>query len=486
MPAVGQMNEAIRDVEVTGLASDSRAVRRGFLFAAIPGGRLDGRDFIADAVARGASAVLAPTGTQQPADLRRHAVPLITDDNPRRRLALMAARFHATQPETVAAVTGTNGKSSVVGFARQIWSRMGHLAASLGTLGIDAPGRDAGPGLTTPDPVELHHDLAELAHAGISHLALEASSHGLDQFRLDGVRLRAAAFTNLSRDHLDYHGDAETYLKAKLRLFENLLPADGVAVLNADIPEAALLRHVCRNAGHEIRTYGRRGVELRMDDVSPREDGLDLRLTIGARAYEARLPLIGVFQAYNVMAALGLVVGCGDDPDAAVAALSTLEGVRGRMELAARHPNGAPVYVDYAHTPGALAAALTAIRPHVSGRLTVVFGAGGDRDPGKRPLMGEVSARLADAAIVTDDNPRTEDPGAIRAAVLAECAGATEIGDRAEAIYAAIAGLGPEDVAIIAGKGHEQGQIVGTRVLAFDDREVARAAAAALAKGRGR
>lgn len=473
MAGMDTLRGAIHDVEVTGLTADSRAVERGYLFAALPGSRDDGRAYVNDAIARGARVVLAPEGTRLEDS---EAVQLVTADNPRRLLAELAARFYGRQPETVVAVTGTNGKSSVVGFVRQIWERLGLKAGSLGTLGLEAPGFAGGESLTTPDQVRLHHELAALANAGINHLAIEASSHGLDQYRLDGVRFRAAAFTNLGRDHLDYHGDLDHYLAAKMRLFDTLLPVGGCAVLNADIPEFEVLQERCRTAGVEVRSFGRRTSDLRLDDVAALADGQRLCLTINGRSFETRLPLVGSFQAYNALAALGLVLACGGDLDGAVAALCHLKGVRGRLELVARHPNGAPIYVDYAHTADALETVLTAIRPHVSGELAVVFGAGGDRDPGKRPLMGAACARLAERCIVTDDNPRGEDPALIRKAVLAACPRAREIESRSEAIAHAVAGLGPDDVLVIAGKGHESGQIIGDQVLAFDDGDVARAA----------
>jgi UDP-N-acetylmuramoyl-L-alanyl-D-glutamate--2,6-diaminopimelate ligase len=478
----------LTDVDITGLTADSRLVEPGYLFAALPGSiagaGTDGRNYIADAIARGARVVLAPPGTalddgppgaSPGAALSR--VQILTDANPRRRLALLAARFHGPQPDTVAAVTGTNGKSSVAGFTRQIWSQLGHASGSIGTLGVEADGFADGPSLTTPDPVVLHRTLAELARGGVQHVALEASSHGLDQFRLDGVELRAAAFTNITRDHLDYHVTAQAYLAAKLRLFDELLPVDGVAVLNGDIPEFAAIRDVCRDAGHEVRVYGMNTSDIRLEDAHPLANGQRLCISCRGRTYDTRLPLIGAFQAYNALAALGLVLACDGDLDDAVAALARLRGVRGRMELVARTAAGAPVYVDYAHTPDALETALKAIRPHVAGRLVVVFGAGGDRDAGKRPLMGVVAAREADLAIVTDDNPRREEPGTIRRQILVGCPAAREIGDRREAIAAAIGLLGPDDVLIVAGKGHEDGQIVGNLKLPFDDRAVARAVA---------
>ena len=473
----GPRTEAATDglPALTGLTADSRAVEPGFLFAALPGSRVDGRDFIDQAIARGAQSILAPTGTELPATAS--GIRLITDDRPRRRFALMAAAFYGRQPATIAAVTGTNGKTSTANFARQIWERLGHSAASLGTLGITAPGMEQYGALTTPDPVALHASLAELADAGITHLAMEASSHGLDQFRLDGVRVTAAGFTNLSRDHLDYHGTMEAYLAAKTRLFDEVLAPGGTAVLNADTPEFKMLATRAEAAGRRVLSYGAKGRELRLTRLAPQPDGLDLTIAVRGRAAELTLPLAGAFQAANALCALGLVLADGADPQAATAALEGLSGVRGRLELVARHPNGAPVYVDYAHTPDALETVLKALRPHTRGRLVAVFGCGGDRDPGKRPVMGATVARLADRPIVTDDNPRSEDPATIRAAVMAACPGAREIGDRAEAIREAVAGLAPSDVLVIAGKGHETGQIVGEDVHPFDDSEHARAAA---------
>ncbi len=461
--------------EITGLTADSRAVEPGFLFAALPGSRVDGRDFIDQAVAKGATTILAPTGTTLPATIT--GVELITDDRPRRRFAKMAAAFYGEQPGTIAAVTGTNGKTSTANFARQIWEKLGKSAASLGTLGITAPGMEQYGALTTPDPVALHASLAELAEAGITHLAMEASSHGLDQHRLDGVRVTAAGFTNLSRDHLDYHGTMEAYLAAKGRLFDEVLEPGGTAVLNADAPECPALAARAEAAGRRVLRYGAQGTDIQLDTATPQPRGLDLKLTVRGRTVDIQLPLAGAFQAANALCALGLVLADGSEPDSAIAALEGLTGVRGRLELVAQHPNGAAVYVDYAHTPDALETVLTALRPHTRGKLVAVFGCGGDRDPGKRPVMGATVARLADRAIVTDDNPRTEDPATIRAAALAACPGSIEIGDRAEAIRTAIAGLAPDDVLVIAGKGHETGQIVGEDVHPFDDAEHARAAA---------
>jgi UDP-N-acetylmuramoyl-L-alanyl-D-glutamate--2,6-diaminopimelate ligase len=465
----------IRDVDITGLTADSRAVAPGFLFAALPGAKVDGRAFVPQAVAAGCAAVLAPEGS---ALALPEGVALVTDPNPRRRFALMAAAFHGLQPETMVAVTGTNGKTSTASFYRQILARLGQKAAAIGTLGVVADGWPNPGGLTTPDPVALHQTLAELARFGVTHACMEASSHGLDQHRLDGVKLRAAAFTNLTRDHLDYHADMKTYASAKLRLFAELLPADGIAVVNADDPLADRVRATCERRGIAVVSYGRAGIELRLAKATALPHGQHLRLEVLGRPVEVTLPLAGTFQAANALAALGLALAGGADRDAAVAALETLDGVPGRLEQVAVRGNGAAVYVDYAHTPDALETVLAALRPHASAKLVVVFGCGGDRDPGKRPQMGAIAARLADEVIVTDDNPRSEQPAAIRAAILAACPGAAEIGDRRLAIRTAVATLQPGDLLVIAGKGHERGQIVGGTALPFDDAEEARAAVA--------
>lgn len=456
---------------ITGVTCDSRKVAPGMLFAALPGTRADGRAFVAQALARGAAAVLAPPGAR----CDTGSAVLVEDANPRRAYALAAAAFFGRQPKMMAAVTGTNGKTSTVSFARQIWTRLGLAAASLGTLGIVAPGWPARPSLTTPDPADLHAALAELAAAGIEHAAMEASSHGLDQFRLDGVRLQAAAFTNLTRDHLDYHGDMAAYLAAKLRLFDQLLPADGVAVVNAD-SDAADKVEAAAGARRLIR-YGRNGAELALKQSHPDAHGQVLDLDVLGQSHRVRLPLAGTFQAANALAALGLVIGCGANAQAATAALESLEEIPGRLQKVAAKGT-APIFVDYAHTPDALETVLTALRPHAAGRLVVVFGCGGDRDPGKRPLMGAIAARLADKVVVSDDNPRTENAAAIRAAILAAAPGAIEIADRRAAIAHAVDGLDDGDLLLVAGKGHESGQIVGDRVLPFDDAEECRNAVA--------
>jgi UDP-N-acetylmuramoyl-L-alanyl-D-glutamate--2,6-diaminopimelate ligase len=464
--------QAASGLALTGITADSREVTEGYLFAALPGSRVDGRAYIAEAVERGAAAVLAPLGTAWPAGVPPR--PLLEDPEPRRRLAQLAALLAGPAPAVLAAVTGTNGKTSTVEFLRQIWAAAGRPAASLGTLGVIAPGFPAGAGLTTPDPVQLAQTLAALARAGVQHVAIEASSHGLDQFRLDGVQLSAAAFTNLTRDHLDYHGSEAAYRAAKLRLFAELLPAGAPAVVNADMdpPTLAALRELAGSRRLDLRTVGAAGEMLRLVSVAPRADGQDIEVLAKGQRRHIALSLPGRFQAENALTAAALAAALGEREP--LDRLPMLTGVRGRMELAARLPNGAAAYVDYAHTPDALERLLTALRPHTARRLHVVFGAGGDRDRGKRPFMGAAAARYADVAIVTDDNPRTEDPAAIRAAVLAACPGAREIGDRERAIAEALNALGPGDVLAVAGKGHEQGQSVGNIVIPFDDVAVIR------------
>lgn len=463
------------DPEILGLTADSRAVRPGFLFAALPGSRLDGRTYIADAVAKGAAAVLTTP------DIAECAVGLVRDADPRRRLARMAARFYGPQPETVVAVTGTNGKTSVAEFTRQIWNRSGYSAASIGTLGLTVDGETTGPSLTTPDPVHLHELLHELVDVSVDHAALEASSHGLDQARLDGVEIRAAAFTNLTRDHLDYHGDMDAYRTAKLGLFDRVMAPGGTAVLNMDSPEFAKFREAAERRRHRVLSYGMRpGSELRIVERRPRPTGQELEIAADGHSHLVELALIGDFQAWNALAALGLAVGSGTPMQLALAALPHLTGVRGRMEQVAVLDNGAAVYVDFAHTSDALETVLKAVRPHTDGELWCVFGCGGDRDPGKRPMMGSAVARFADRPIVTDDNPRSEDPALIRAATLAACKGGVEIGDRRTAIHETIARLAPGDVLVIAGKGHEQGQEIKGVKHPFDDATVAREAIAAL------
>ncbi|MBT4740324.1 MAG: UDP-N-acetylmuramoyl-L-alanyl-D-glutamate--2,6-diaminopimelate ligase [Rhodospirillaceae bacterium] len=462
----------LTDLDITGLTADSQSVEPGFLFAALPGTKVDGRTFIDEAVDRGASAVLALDGTA----LDRDDIQLITDANPRRLFAQLAAKYFVTQPEITVAVTGTNGKTSVAQFVRQIWQHAGHKAAALGTLGVVSDDLSTSGSLTTPDPVTLHKLLSDLAGRGVDRLALEASSHGLDQFRLDGVRVSAAAFTNLSRDHLDYHGTMDAYLSAKVRLFSDVLIPGGVAVLNADTPECASIKTACEARGHTAITYGYAGDAIRLVSTTATAHGQELDLLLHGKVEHVALPLAGGFQAMNALCAAGLALATGMTTEQVIDALAALDGVPGRLERVGATETGASVFVDYAHTPDALTIALNALRPHAKGKLAVVFGAGGDRDAGKRPLMGQAAQDAADIAYVTDDNPRSEDPAIIRAAILKNCSDAIEVDDRADAIESAISSLDDGDVLLIAGKGHETGQIVGETILPFDDRDVARAA----------
>jgi UDP-N-acetylmuramoyl-L-alanyl-D-glutamate--2,6-diaminopimelate ligase len=468
--------------EITGLTSDSREVRAGYLFAAFPGLKQDGRQFIEEAVKKGAVAILAPEGTT----VNSKTVVVLEDKNPRRSFAKMAGAFFGKQMDVIVAVTGTNGKSSTVNFCRQMWQSMEHAAACLGTLGIIAPGINRPGSLTTPDPVTLHGEIAELEASGVTHLAMEASSQGLDQYRLDGVRVTAAGFTNLTRDHLDYHGTMENYLEAKLRLFREVIIGSGVAVINSDTPYSGAVRAVCERRDLRVIDYGKTARDIRLAKQRPLADGQFIELIVFGERYELELPLVGDFQASNALCALGLVLA--EDPDnrllhmQGVYALERLQSVRGRLEFAAKHPNGAPIYVDYAHTPDGLETMLKALRPHTPKNLHVVFGAGGDRDRGKRPMMGEIATRIADKVIVTDDNPRTEDASTIRSEIMKAAPKATEIAGRREAIHVAIRHLQPDDVLVIAGKGHEQGQIVGKEILPFDDVSEARNAVLELSK----
>jgi UDP-N-acetylmuramoyl-L-alanyl-D-glutamate--2,6-diaminopimelate ligase len=468
--------EVANATEVSGLAVDSRAVKPGDLFFALAGSKTDGARFIDSAIASGAVAV---AGDLPPPGDRR--LPFVRTPNPRRALALAAAKFYPRQPATIAVVTGTSGKTSVVAFTRQIWQRLGHTAASIGTIGLVSPKRTIYGSLTTPDPIALHRQLHEIAADGVTHLALEASSHGLDQYRLDGVRMAAGGFTNLSRDHMDYHPDVAHYLAAKLRLFRDLVTAGGAAVIAADHESSQAAIDAARGSKLRIIAVGSKGdgagEGIRLTEVEI--DGFAQRLTLEHRGHRfaVRLPLVGGFQIENALVAAGLAVGTGSEPEGVFAALEHLEGARGRLERVGER-NGAPIFVDYAHKPDALAKVLQALRPYAKRKLVVVFGAGGDRDAGKRPLMGAIAAENADSVIVTDDNPRSENAQAIRAAILGAANGASEIGDRAEAIRTAIAGLEPGDALLIAGKGHETGQIVGERTLPFSDHD---AVASALA-----
>jgi len=467
------IDPAFRALDIRGLTADSRAVEPGYLFAAIPGSQVDGRAFIGQAIERGAAAVMGPDDTPRP-EMPTN-IPYLAEANPRRCLARLAAGFFGAQPKTVTAVTGTNGKTSVAAFARQIWTKLGHKAASLGTLGVSAPGYERKASLTTPDPIALQAELAELARLGIDYLAMEASSHGLEQYRLDGVKVAAAAFTNLTRDHLDYHGTMDDYRDAKLRLFTELMAPGGIAVLNCDSDAYEAFRAAAAANDHTIIAYGKSAgaAGIRLQAATPRAHGLDLRFSADGATHETTLPLVGDFQAMNALAAFGLVTATGGDAADAAAALGDIKGAPGRVERAGESKAGGTVYVDYAHTPDALITVLRAVRPHVDGELVVIIGAGGDRDPGKRPLMGEAAAANADRVYVTDDNPRSEDPAAIRRQVLAGAPGAEEFDDRATAIAAAITTLKAGDILVIAGKGHEQGQIIGDTVLPFDDREAA-------------
>lgn len=458
------------DVEIQGLALDSRRVRPGDLFAALAGSRSDGLCFARDALAAGAVAVLGDARLA----LEPWPVPVVVAEDPRAALARIAARFFASQPAFVAGVTGTSGKTSVVEFTRQLWERLGYRAASLGTLGLRGALGERPSELTTPDAITLHRTLAELARAGVAHLAMEVSSHALDQRRVEGVRFSAAAFTNLSRDHLDYHGTLEAYRAAKLRLFAELLPEGAPAVVDADIPERAMIEEIARRRRLTLLTYGEKGAQLRLCAQQPLPSGQRLELLLEGRPLVVESRLVGPFQARNLLAALGLVLASGVPLERAAAHLGELRGAPGRMQHVADHPSGAAVFVDYAHKPEALRQALAALRPHCRGRLHLVFGCGGERDRGKRPLMGAIAAELADTVIVTDDNPRREDPAVIRREILAGCPRAREIGDRRAAIAAALDALEAGDVLLIAGKGHEAYQIVGERTLPFDDAAVVR------------
>ena len=477
LPADAAIETQNADIEVGGVSADTRAIKRGDIFVAIAGGKADGLSFVAAAIAAGAIAVVAE---------RSPDVPLPADNgfvkvgNARRALALMAARFFPRQPRTIAAITGTSGKTSVAAFTRQIWTALGHRAASIGTIGVVSPRGETHGSLTTPDPVALHRSLDEFAADGVTHLAIEASSHGLDQYRLDGLRIAAGAFTNITRDHLDYHPSFEAYLAAKLRLFEALVDPGGAAVVEVDHDYAEAVVAVAKARGLKIISVGRKGTGIHL--VGSADEGVvqTLQIEHAGKTFRVRLPLVGEFQVENALVAAGLAIATGGEAAAVFAALEHLTGAKGRLELVGAN-RGAPIFIDYAHKPDALAKALDALRSTATGRLTVVFGAGGDRDRGKRPLMGAVAGAKADRVIVTDDNPRSENPAAIRAAIMAGVPGATEIADRREAIRSAISALGAGDVLLIAGKGHETGQIIGDRVVPFSDHEAVAAALKELA-----
>jgi UDP-N-acetylmuramoyl-L-alanyl-D-glutamate--2,6-diaminopimelate ligase len=464
------------DSEVTGFALDHRKVARGSVFGAFRGSAFNGEEFIADAVKRGAAAVVASP------EAKVETVPHIADPVPRRRFADLAAKFYAPYPETVVAVTGTNGKTSTVEMTRQIWRMIGHRSASIGTLGVTTSDDQVKTGLTTPDVVTFLNNMAGLERMGISHVAYEASSHGLDQHRCEGVNLAAAAFTNFSRDHLDYHPTMEAYFEAKMRLFDELLQPGRPVVIWTDDPRSDAVIERCLARGHKLMTVGRRGETIRLKSQEPSALGQTLQIAHDGKDHRLALPLIGAYQAANVLTAAALVLATGGKWAEAFSAMQRVAPVRGRLERAVISRAGVPVYVDYAHTPDALEAAIAALRPHVAGsergRLITVFGAGGDRDEGKRPEMGRVAKALSDAVIVTDDNPRTEDPAAIRSAIMAGAPGAIEVAGRREAIAEALKIARAGDIILLAGKGHETGQIVGDRVLPFDDALVARECAA--------
>ena len=458
------------ELEVTGVTSDSRTVRPGSIFVAVPGSKADGSAYAADAERRGAVAVIAGKA----AELGSIAVPVLKVADPRLVLAHLSARYYGAQPETMVAVTGTSGKTSVASFTRQIWEQAGFASASIGTTGVIAPGRIDYGSLTTPDPVALHKLLAELAKEGVTHAAMEASSHGLDQRRLDGVRLAAGAFTNLGRDHMDYHPTVDDYLNAKLRLFDTLLPKGAPAVIFADDVFSEPTIKAARAAGLNVLTVGRHGDFLTLKRVEHERHRQRAEIEHGGEIVEIDLPLAGDFQIYNALVAAGLALSTGTPAIKALKGLEKLKGAPGRLDLVGTAANGAPVYVDYAHKPDALENVLASVRPFTTGRVIVVFGCGGDRDRGKRPIMGEIATRLADVTIVTDDNPRSEVPEEIRAAILVAAPGAIEIGDRREAIRAAIEMLKAGDTLIVAGKGHEEGQTIGAETLPFSDHQEVR------------
>jgi UDP-N-acetylmuramoyl-L-alanyl-D-glutamate--2,6-diaminopimelate ligase len=471
LPVDVHLDSQFADREVSGVSADTRTIKPGNLFVALTGSRTDGARYVQDAIQAGAVAVVS----EQPLEGLPAAVAQARAPNARRALSLMAARVYLRQPATIAAVTGTSGKTSVVSFTRQIWQALNHSAASMGTIGVVAPGIETYGSLTTPDPIALHRDVDNLAERGVTHLAIEASSHGLHQHRLDGLRLRVGAYLNLSRDHLDYHPTLESYFAAKLRLFSELLPPDATAVINLDDAHGAEVARVTSGRGVRALTIGRGEATLAIENIQRDGFGQRVRVRYGGRPTEIALPLVGGFQVENALVAAGIAIAGGDEPERIFPLLNSLQGAKGRLEHVGTY-RGAPIFVDYAHKPDALAKTLEALRPYAQRRLALVFGCGGDRDQGKRPIMGQIAAANADCVIVTDDNPRTENPAAIRSAILACAPGATEIPDRAEAIRVAIAGLEPGDVLVIAGKGHESGQIVGDRVLPFTDHAAVAAA----------
>ncbi|MBL4757840.1 MAG: UDP-N-acetylmuramoyl-L-alanyl-D-glutamate--2,6-diaminopimelate ligase [Rhizobiales bacterium] len=463
-----QADEILGKVEITGLTADSRQVEPGFLFAAIAGNKEDGAAYIPDACARGAAAILVAPGVETPADI---TIPVVENSNPRRMLAEIAARFFVVQPDIMAAVTGTNGKTSVASFLRQIWESAGCSAASIGTLGVSVDNEIWPLDHTTPDPVELHELLRNLVGKGIDHAVLEASSHGLSQHRTDGVTLKAAAFTNISRDHMDYHSDFEDYLAQKMRLFSEVLPVSGIAVVHGADENSKRVLAVAEDRGIKTINVGRNARDIKILDIAREGFGQRVKLDVSGKEMEILLPLVGEFQVENALVAAGLAIACGMEADEAIKALEKLRGPTGRLEHVGKSAAGASIFIDYAHTPDALSTAIEALRPYAAKRVVVVFGAGGDRDRGKRSEMGEAAAKMADIAIVTDDNPRGEDPAGIRAAIMQSIPDAIEIGDRRTAIAAGMRLLRKGDILLIAGKGHEAGQTIGTEVVPFSDHE---------------
>jgi len=457
-----QLAGSVGALAVSGISSDSRKIEPGMVFVAVAGTKADGAGFIADAATRGAVAAVASHGIDAP-------IPVVVVSDPRRFLSIAASHVYGKQPETMVAVTGTAGKTSVASFTRQIWAYAGHPAAMIGTTGVVSPTRNEYGSLTTPDPVSLHKLLADLSDEGVTHASMEASSHGLDQGRLDGVKLAAAAFTNLGRDHMDYHPTVESYMAAKMRLFDTLLPKGAPAVIFADDAWSEQAVRAARDAGHDVRTVGRKGDYLTLKRVEHFRHKQVAEIHAEGEIFEVDIPLAGDFQVANALVAAGLAMSTGVPAKIAMAALEKLQGASGRLELVGHTKDGALAYVDYAHKPDALANVLESVRPFTTGRVIVVFGCGGDRDRGKRPIMGEIACRLADVVIVTDDNPRSEEPASIRAEIMAAAGCATEIGDRAEAIRAAVEMLTSGDTLIVAGKGHEEGQTIGSVTLPFSD-----------------
>ncbi len=467
-------------MEIQGLTADSRKVEPGFIFAALSGEKTDGGKFIMDAIEKGATAIIASKSDKSfkegmPLQVDLSKIVVIETENPRLVFAQITAKFYSYQPEFIVAITGSNGKTSTAHFTRQIWQRMNRTAASLGTIGVDAPGiiNKAG-SLTTPDPVTLHNELKELEASGVTHIALEASSHGLDQYRLDGVKIKAAGFSNLTRDHMDYHKTMENYKLAKQRLFSEILENDGVAILNADVPEFKEFKQICDDNGKKVLSYGYKGLDINIVKREALPSGQYVELKVLGELYKMEIPLIGEFQLYNALCALGLVLSEKLENPAhhmeSVTALEKLQTVRGRLEYAGSK-NGAAIYVDYAHTPDGLVNVLKALRPHTKGKLHTIIGCGGDRDKGKRPEMGKAANDLADVIIVTDDNPRSEDPAKIRKSALKACPKGIEVADRKKAIIHAVNELKKGDILVITGKGHEQGQIIGNEIIPFDDVE---------------